>query len=208
MQKNIAICVIILATLGAFVAFWLAFRYWKRRFKHELLVSYHIGKQRMPVRDLAPVQAPSTSTYSSGGPVERLERPARKKREKRVTRESIAEPLIARQTRDYVNRQRETMTAHSPVAPAPPPPSTHTSPPPTTITSAPEDKGKQRDTSEWSADGPTPVTEQSSPSAPAQGEWSSTSNAETSSEWGQAATQSEPSQGEWGGGQDARKENW
>lgn len=183
MQKNITICVIILITLGAVVTSWLAFRYWRRRFKHELLVSYHIGKQRIPVRDLAPVQAPSTSTSSSGGPVERLERPAKKKREKRVTRESIAEPLVVRQTRDYVNRQQETMTAHSPVAPAPSPPSTHTSPPPTTITSAPQDKGKQRNTSEWSADGLTPVTEQSSPSAPVQGEWSSMSNAEASYEW-------------------------
>ncbi|OJJ82934.1 uncharacterized protein ASPGLDRAFT_58752 [Aspergillus glaucus CBS 516.65] len=209
MQKNIAICVIILVTLGAIVASWLAFRYWKRRFKRELLVTYHIRKQRMPVRELAPVQVPSTSTSSSGRPVEWIERPARKKRERRITREPDAEPLVASQKRDYVSRQRETTTAPPPVAPAPPPSPTHASPT-TTATNTPKDKGKQRDTSEWSQPADTPATtEQSSPSAPAQGEWSNTSNAETSSEWGQRATQSEPSQGEWGAGQNSpTKDSW
>lgn len=158
MQKNVAICVIILVTLGAVVASWLAFRYWKRRFKRELLVSYHIGKQRMSFRNLAPVKAPSTSTSSS----------------------------------------------------APHPPSTHTSPPSSTNINTPEDKEKQRDTSEWSADSPAPATEQSSPSAPAQGGWSSTSNTGTSFERGQAATQSEPNQRDWGrGGQSSStKDTW
>lgn len=188
MQKNIAICAIILVTLGVIMASWLAFRCWKRRFKRELLVTYHIGKRRMPVKELASVQAPSTSTSSSGGPVERNEKPARKKRERRVTRETDA-----KQMRDYVSRQREVLTA----PPAPPPPPTQASPPTTTTTAnIPEDKGKQPDTSEWSADNPTPATEQSSPSVPAQGEWSSTSNAEMSSEWGQQATQSGPSRGQ------------
>lgn len=203
MQKNIAICIIILVTLGTVVTSWLAFRYWKRRFKRELLVTYHIGKQRLPVRELAPVHVPSTSTSSSGGPVERIERPARKK-ERRVTREPGAKPLVATQTRDYVSRQRETMAA-----PTPAPPSTHASHPTTTTTSTPEDKGKQRDMSEWSTDNPTPATKQSSPSAPAQGEWSNTRNAATSSEWGQQAIQSEPSHGEWGARQNSpTKNNW
>lgn len=207
MQKNVAICIIILATLGAIVVSWMAFHYWRARFKRELLVSYHIGKQHMPVREVATVQAPSTSTPSSSGPVEQFERPVKKKKAK-ATSESSAEPSPTKQTRNDAQRQREmtTTAAAFAAAPAPPP---HNSPPTstTTNTNVCDEKGKQHDTNEWAQPAEssrTATAEQNSPNPPVQTTWSRTSNAGTSSEWGQPATQSEQSQSEWSGaGQDA-----
>lgn len=211
MQKNIAICIIILVILGIIVTSWVAVSWWKARFSREILVCHHQQPREIE-------GAGYTTTQLSSVPSRQTEQSVRAKKEQKTAQtETAAEPLMQiRQVEE--GRMRVQDIPRSPLAPAPPP---HTSTAATAATTtaipAPATREEQI-TNEWAQ--PASQPEQSTPNNTTS-EWSST-EANTgglsewtdnntsggggegeSSEWDRPQTQTNQGQGEWSGGQNA-----
>lgn len=204
MQKNIAICIIIIVILGIIATSWVAVSWWKARFSRELLVYHHQQPKEIE-------GARYTTTQLSSVPSRPTEKPLRAKMDQnRAQTETVAESLMqTRQVED--GRVRVQDMPRSPLAPAPPP---HTSTAATTAAPAPATR-KERITNEWAQ--PASQPEKSTPNNTTS-EWSASTGGSSewkdnetggggggggSSEWERPQAQTNQGQGEWPGGQNA-----